>query len=90
LRDAVQGARGIAEQGRRVVGLLVLDGGLQLLDDVFDSGLHGAIARPALLGLADGFQGTLMNDRHNLKSSGETSLIATMALAPKSRKPDAD
>jgi len=63
---SLQGARGVAEQGRRLVGLFVLDGGLQLLDDVFDAGLHGAITRPTFLGLASGFQGTLMNDRHSL------------------------
>jgi len=52
---ALQGARGVAEQGCCLINFFVLDGGVQLLDDVFDAGLHGAIARPAFLGLAHGF-----------------------------------
>jgi len=51
---ALQGPRGFAEQFRRLGGLFLLDGSLQLLDHALDAGQHCTVPGPPFQGLAGG------------------------------------
>lgn len=66
---------GLAEQRGDILGLFLLDGPLQSLDDVLDPGLHGTVPNAPLLGLAGGLQCIFMDDRHVVCFSGEKSLF---------------
>ena len=65
-RGTLQGPRGFVEQFRRLVGLFLLDGCLQLLDHALDTGQHRTVPGPPFQSLAGGLQGVLMDNRHGM------------------------